>query len=52
MNKKIDDRIDEVNAKIDEVNSEMKKKNDEAMTEMKQLKEMLERVSWSNKVAG
>ena len=41
MKVKIDDRIDDV-----------KKQNDEVKTEVKELKEMLERVSFSNQVAG
>ena len=52
MNKKIDDRIDEVNVKIDTRIDEVKKQNDGVKTEVKELKEMLERVGWSNQVAG
>ena len=49
MNKKIDDVKTELKAKIDDVKTEVKA---EMKTEIKELKEMLERVSWSNQVAG
>ena len=66
MSKKIDDVRTEVNVKIDDVkkqNDEVNKKVDDVMKQNdelkkhieikdKELKEMLERVGWSNQVAG
>ena len=56
MNKKIDDRIDDVKAEMkkqnDEVKAEVKEVKAEMKTEMNELKEMLARVSWSHQVAG
>ena len=52
MNKKIDDRIDDVKAEMKKQNDEVKTEVKEVKAEMKELKEMLARVSWCNQVAG